>query len=254
MKKALTLLLALGLAVPAMGQPVDGYERATLIANWDATALTNVYVWAEGQAAVGQSLRSVWNEGLKSGGRIKNSSSVNLEPFTAADSNFMILLAVGDIVRVIANGRVEERVVVDVTFAPTAVEVNSTINLSSAADSRGFAFWTKRPATGAAATDGWFSVRGFRQLSVETVVEDMASTSVITDLYCRVSSNGAAITTGALVDTSTITAANTTAIIPDLTPSLPGFDVNAYDECRVGVRVTVDAAGDQVSVFVLGRR
>jgi hypothetical protein len=255
MKKALALaLVLLGLLPAAQAQKADGYERAILVAFYDVDSATYEYPRLVGEAQLGDTVFSPWNEGIKASGRVKtDGSDTVLQRHPAAVDDPFAALAVGDTIRVVVGGKTLERMVTSIASAPDEISVTPALDASTSLslNNSGFVMRYKKRVVSAGAGDGWFSVRGMTQFSVQVMVGTLVSTSIEAQLECRVNANGL-VSTGVALDSASIGAANTNALLPaSLTLWLSDY---AFDECRVGVKATADAGTDQVTVLLLGRR
>lgn len=233
MKRAFLILCALLIGAPAFAQE---RSKATFNTNYDLDATSYTYCVTSGQNA------DPWGPPRVGQTPVETTGSSATVTAVTASTNPFLYVAVGDVLFFKLTGAATTIRYVTARASADSITVSSAIDLDNSAGNdgsgTGFAFTWMEVNCGTAATDGWIGLRG-RKAKIVTYIENLSVDAGGMDFRweCRDQSD----------DTNIITVYPETNYAAEDGVGPGGRAVvieEAWDECRVGMKLTDDDATD----------
>lgn len=219
MKHFKTILIFLAFAVLAPITPAQGVDEAVFARTYDVASTSYIYCTT--------SALKPGTANIETSGSSATVTAVSGTPFES--------LAVGDDIQVTLAG-VATRRRLTAKASAISVTVDSAINLDV---DGGYGFQWNDVTCGTAATNGWIPASGFRNKSVQIVLDTINATSVEWKIQGRV--RGGATAADLTNETSWTAANSQVVVIPE-----------ELDAIRVGVKVTTDGGAQSFSAYFQG--
>lgn len=238
MRKHISVVLALVLALASVGHPGDDNTKA-LVYEYELDSTSNIYcaMYRDSQAAT----KDFWGDGLAISQPITTSGSTTaLTAVNSTEAPFDELGA-GDELTVNLDGVIQKRYLSAVA-SDVAATANAAINLGDGKlGTRGYGFNVRYLTCGTAATDGWLRVPG-KCVTVVVDVDQMNATSIDATLEGR---HLAAVSPVVTIATKNFTAAGSHVFNScNFMVSTAITTYPVFDEIRLALKINTDDGDD----------